>query len=89
MMRVLSAATAVASLNVEPGAYCPAIARSVSGKCASGAVNARYCGVEIPPTKSAGLKVGNDAMARTEPSRGSMTTAAPAGATKFLAVLRS
>src|SRR5260221_6512381 len=82
-MRVLSAATAVANLKVEPGEYWPLIALSDNGECASGAVSAPYFGVVMPPTKSAGLNVGNDARARTEPSRGSSTTAAPPGAVKL------
>ena len=52
----LSAAVAVISLNVEPGAYCPWVARLMSGLLASPFwVSWAYSSLEIPLTKSAGL----------------------------------
>src|SRR3954447_12791675 len=78
------AAVAVASLNVEPGAYWPAMARLFSGDRLAGSWRAAKLAWEMPPTNCDGSYVGYEAIASTEPLRGSRTTSDPAGATKCL-----
>src|SRR5207244_12249265 len=89
MTPVFRAAIDVTSLNVEPGAYWPCRARSLSGKWLAGSFNAAKAPLLMPLRKLAGSYVGFDASASTEPSRGSRTTTAPAGARKFFFVERS
>src|SRR5439155_22739798 len=68
---LLRAAIDVTSLNVEPGAYWPCRARSLSGKWLAGSLRAAKAPVLIPLRKLAGSYVGLDARASTEPARGS------------------
>ncbi len=70
------------SLNVEPGAYWPCVARFTSGKWYAGLFRVLKSSWLMPPTQPLGGKAGLLAIARTEPSRTSSTRTAPAGAFK-------
>src|SRR5512133_243380 len=72
----LSAASAVTSLNVEPGGYCPEMARFCKGCCGL-LRSSSHCLTEMPPEKTDGSKVGRLTIASTSPVLTSMATAAP------------
>src|SRR5512135_3101681 len=71
-----SAASATTGLNVDPGAYTPAIALLVSGDFASD-VSAFHSSVVRPRLKAPGSNAGVDTIARISPESTSSTTAAP------------
>ena len=88
MIWELRPATAVTSLNVEPGKYWPATARLTSGRLFSLAPSWTHRAWGMPSTNSLGSKSGCDASATTEPVAASKTIAAPAVAFNFVKVSR-
>ena len=74
MTRDSSAAIATAILNVDPGAYTPAVARLISGVRLSCAHSA-HCACDTPALNSDGSNDGLVAIASTSPLRQSSTTA--------------
>src|SRR5207237_4611342 len=76
------AASAVTGLNTDPGGYVASSARFRDGKFFAGpvfGVNPWLASDDFVtrPAYTDGLYVGEEAMARIEPSRGSMATIAP------------
>src|SRR4051795_4748033 len=74
---VLSPASAVTGLNVEPVGYAPAIARLNSGAPVAFEVSALYVDCESGLAKTDGLNDGTEPSARICPLRGSSATKPP------------
>src|SRR5262245_43926451 len=70
-------AIAGTSLNVDPGAYWPSVARLSKGVFDPGFVSMAKLSPEIPPVHTDSGYVGLLAMAATDPSRTFSTTTAP------------
>ena len=71
-----SAATAITTLNVEPGEYIPCSARWLSGRRRS-RLSRPQVSPSMPPAKALGSYAGRLTSARIAPARGSRNTAAP------------